>query len=268
MALQDYLYTQSTVPEVLKQYIRELRSKENDVKSLMHANKLVSYADMMHDKQFLKDLRKLFNETYDLMDKNHPSLHFSIAGRRKSLISTEKKILQYSSMDKSLDLIRDFFAFRIILFGDKEINLVKHCYSVMEEIIEFSIKKGYTPCESLPLIDSSNVNENAISDFKYEKLVKDYIRFPKKNGYKSMHLVLVDTKGRHFEIQVLTLDMYAQNESGTANHNDYKYKKYNIPFPLERKKITVNGYTFVNEELFDYAGVEKPIIIFQRQKTF
>ena len=62
--------------------------------------------------------------------------------------------------------------------------------------------------------------------------------------------------------------MYAQNESGTANHNDYKDKKYNIPFPLEREKITVNGYTFVNDELFDYAGVEKPIIIFQRQKTF
>lgn len=270
MALQDYLYTQNTVPDVLDRYIEEL-SNAGDINSLLHANKLQAYSNMIKDKQFLKDARKLFNETYDLLDKKHPNLHFSIAGRRKSLISTEKKILQYFSLGKSLDLIRDFFAFRIILFGDDAVNLERHCYYLMEDIIDFAATKGFTPCERLPLIDvyDTDHHQNSYFDeFKYKHFVKDYICFPKENGYQSLHLVLVDTKGRHLEIQVRTLDMHVNIEAGNANHQDYKKRKYNIEFPLEREKIAIYGYSFINSQVFDYAGIEHPIIIFQRQKTF
>lgn len=227
---------------------------------------------MMKDKQFLKDLRRLFNGTYDLLDKKHPELHFSIAGRRKSLVSVKKKILRYFSLGKSLDMIHDFFAFRIILFGDNSINLEKHCYDVIEEIIEFAITKGYSPCERLQLLEVKDINHHNneyFSNFKYKQFIKDYICFPKENGYRSLHLVLVDTKGRHLEIQVRTLDMHANIESNKKSiHSNYKKGKYNFNFPLEREKITIDGYSFKNGQIFDFAGVEIPITIFQRQKTF
>lgn len=270
MSLQNHLYTQYTVKDALERYIKELNGT-GQTQSIIHANKLISYQNMIQDKGFWNDMQKLFNETYNLLDENHPNLHFSIAGRRKSLISAEKKILQYSYLKQSLDLIRDFFAFRIILFGDESINLIKHCYKVIEEIIDFSVKAGFTPCERLPLIGVEDINDHKnsyFSVFKYKMFVKDYICFPKKNGYQSMHLVLVDTMGRYLEIQIRTLDMHAKIESGNAKHEVYKEKKYDLSFPLDRDKIKIRGYVYKNGQVFDYAGVENPIIIFQRQKTF
>ena len=269
--LQDYLYTTTTVPDALGRYIEELNSSD-DFDSKQHANKLMAYENMMKDKQFLRNSRKLFNSIYDLLDKKHPELHFSIAGRRKSLISTEKKIILYSALGSSLDSIRDFLAFRIILFGNSSLNLEKHCYDVIEEIIELATRKGFLPCERSNLINVVDINQHKnefFSNFKYKKFVKDYICFPKENGYRSLHLVLVDTKGRHIEIQIRTLDMHAEIESNkSSDHNSYKQGQYPINFPLERERISIAGYSFKNGQVFDFAGVENPITIFQRQKTF
>lgn len=256
----------------MESYIKELQKTEK-TESIMHANKLKLYENMINDKQYVKDLRKLFNETYEMLEKKHPELQFLIAGRRKSLVSVEKKILQYSSLGKSLDLIRDFYAYRIILFGNNEkVNLLKHCYTIIEDIIDFVASKGFSPCERLPLLGVVDLKDHKspyFSSFKYKHFVKDYICFPKENGYQSIHLVLVDTKGRYLEIQIRTLDMHAQIQSSdSTNHTNYKEKKYNLYFPLEREKISIYGYSFTNNQVFDFAGVEEPITIFQRQKTF
>lgn len=270
MSFQEFLYNQYTVPCVIEKYTQELLAS-GKVKDIMHANKLISYQNMIKDKNFLKDLRKLFNETYDLLNKKHPYLHFSIEGRRKSLISVERKIRLYSSLDKSLDLIRDLFAFRIILFGDETINLIQHCYKVMEEIINYAVSKGYTPCAALPLIGVSDMNtqhNDYFNHFQYKQYIKDYICFPKENGYQSLHLVLVDTQGRYLEIQVRTLNMHTLAEAGDAKHQTYKKNKYNIDFSIEREKIHIHGYSFYNNQVFDLAGVENALVVFKRQKTF
>ena len=265
--MQKHLYTQTTIQGVLDQYIKELDS--GNMESILHANKWRAYKNSMQDKQFVKDLRKLFNEIYDLVEKKHPNLQFSIIGRRKSLISAERKMLRYASMGRSLDLIRDFYAFRIVLFSPSEIDLIKHCYMLLEQIIEYSVNKGFTPCERLPLIGVQNINEHKtpyFSSFKYKGFVKDYICFPKENGYESIHLVLVDTKGRYVEIQIRTLAMHAKIESTLlCNHDEYKEKKYkDISFPFDRNKISVEGYSYTNNYVFDFVGVEKPKIIFRR----
>lgn len=272
--LQDYLYSLNTVPEVLERYIEELNS-EGSITSILHANAIIAYRNMIRDKQFLKAARRLFNQTYDLLDKGHPNLRFHIEGRRKSLISTEKKIIRYLNLGESVDLIHDFFAFRIILFGSDSVGLEEHCYKVMEEIIEFAIKNGFTPCDSLPLIESkkSNPQNDFYASFKYKNYIKDYICFPKNNGYRSIHLVLKDKKGRYFEIQIRTLDMHVHAEaSAEANHLKYKEQKYMIsPLTLNREKISIYGYSYIKdndvEQIFDFAGIEKPVIIFQRHKT-
>lgn len=267
MCLQQHLYSYDTVPEVLDSYIKEL-SNSQKIEDLMHANKLKAYLNVINDKRYLKDMRTLFNRTFDCLTKKHPNLRFSIAGRKKSLISTEQKILQYIELGQSLDLIRDFFAFRIVLFGNKSINLIEHCYMVIEEIIELAINNGFTPCDRLPLLGVSDITDHKneyFSKFKYKQFIKDYICFPKSNGYQSLHLVLVDTKGQYLEVQVRTLDMHSDIESGYANHKDYKKTKYNLDFPLEREKIKIDGYRFNNGTIIDYESIEYPATVFERQ---
>jgi len=267
MGLQEHLYSYGTVPEILESYIKEL-TESSTLEENLHANKLKSYKNVINDKIYLRDMRTFFNRTFSLLIKKHPRLRFSIAGRKKSLISTEMKILQYLELGRSLDLIRDFFAFRIILFGDNGLNLIEHCYKVIEEIIELGIENGFTPCERLPLLDvedlTSHKNEY-FSQFKYKQFIKDYICFPKSNGYQSLHLVLVDTKGRYLEIQVRTFDMHTVIESGIANHEDYKKGKYKLDFNLDRKKINLEGYRFINNHLTDFEGIETPRTVFERQ---
>ena len=169
LSLQNYLYTETTISDVLDRYIEELKSTRK-VEDLIHANKLISYQTLLKDKTFERESRKFFNEIYDLIDKNHPALQFELSGRKKSLISTEKKIKKYFLLDKSLDLIRDFYAFRLILSGDEtKVNLIEHCYKVVEDIIDFAAQKGFTPSERLPLIDAdlSQHQSEFFSVFKY-----------------------------------------------------------------------------------------------------
>ena len=90
MDLQTHLYKHSTVPEILESYIKEL-SESPKIDDIMHANKLRSYKNVISDKMYIRDMRTFFNRTFDLLVKNHPNLRFSIAGRKKSLISTERK---------------------------------------------------------------------------------------------------------------------------------------------------------------------------------
>lgn len=270
MSLQEYLYSQTTISGVLVGYISEL-SEQDGVQSQLHANQWRSYKERMMDPTYIKDLQILFNSIYDELYKEYPELNFTIEGRRKSLVSMEKKILHYTQSNKSLDLIRDFFAFRIVLFGSPELNLVEYCYRVIAKIIEFSAPHGFSPCDRAPLMDVKSLehHENDYFDhFPYRHYIKDYICFPKENGYQSIHLTLVDIKGRHLEIQVRTLEMHILAEAGAAEHSEYKDKKYIQDFPLDQERIKVNGYVCHNNKVIDLAGVESALVVFQRQKTF
>ncbi len=268
--LQNYLYTLPTVAAVLKQYTEDLIDT-NETSAIMHANKLISYRNTLKDKHFVGYYRKLIDDVYDMIIRNYPDLYFVITGRIKSLIKLEKKILDYANKSKSLNLISDIVAFRIILFKDDSTDLIRLCYLIAENIIDLAAKLGFMPCERLPLIDVADTNDHRtpyFSSFKYKMFIKDYICFPKANGYKSMHLVFVDTRGRRVEIQIRTLDMHMQSELGGCNHLEYDEQKYGFDFPLERERISIIGYTYKNGHVFDFAGVEKPFIVYQKQTPF
>ena len=75
------------------------------------------------------------------------------------------------SEKRSLDLLRDQFAFRIVIFGENTQSLVSICYQIANEIIRFSLEKGLTLCE----LETSNTG-----NFSLEKHPE--ILIPKKSG--------------------------------------------------------------------------------------
>ena len=51
---------------------------------------------------------------------------------------------------------------------------------------------------------------------------KDFIRFPRQNGYQSIHTTLIAEGGYQFEVQIRTEEMHATAEEGIAAHWKYK----------------------------------------------
>ena len=64
----------------------------------------------------------------------------------------------------------------------------------------------------------------------------DYIKEPKPNGYRSLHLTLLSGGGRPVEVQIRTHGMHAVAERGSAAHGRYKQKAARLA--RERAKTT------------------------------
>jgi len=52
--------------------------------------------------------------------------------------------------------------------------------------------------------------------------VKDYIAFPKPNGYRSLHTTVITRRGVTMEVQLRTEDMHQESQFGVASHFYYK----------------------------------------------
>ena len=278
-AFVPFLYESSTIPEALKKYEVSLR-KSKDIEDILHANKLEEYRNVIVDKKFLSTIRKIFNRTYSMIEKNYPNLKFYLEGRRKAAISTEKKNILYLSKNKSLDDFRDLLAFRIILFGDDHsMELIETAYSLMKNLIDFMILQGFTPCEATEVFETEGfsnedlnilVPDHSFLEENYKHLVKDYIVHPKKIGYQSLHVAFRDVSGKCFEGQIRTLAMHMLAESSdSAGHDFYKQKRYSdADIVFDRTQIHIEGYGVMSEHVFDFIGLESGLSILQRQKTF
>jgi len=55
--------------------------------------------------------------------------------------------------------------------------------------------------------------------------IKDYIAFPKPNGYKSLHTTILTKDGTTMEVQIRTFEMHHDSEYGMASHVLYKEKR-------------------------------------------
>lgn len=116
-------------------------------------------------------------------------LDFSTAYRVKGLYSLFQKLKR---KEWDIDRIYDLLAMRVV------VSSVEECYQTLGIIHEM-----WRP---LP------------------KRVKDYIAFPKPNGYQSIHTTVTTLNGTILEIQIRTKKMHHEAEYGVASHIMYKDK--------------------------------------------
>ena len=109
------------------------------------------------------------------------------AGRPKHIYSIWKK-MQRKQLD--IDELYDLLAVRVI------VGKLSDCYAVL------GIVHGHW--QYIP------------------KEFDDYIANPKKNGYQSLHTVILDQQGNRIEIQIRTRQMHEFAELGVAAHWRYK----------------------------------------------
>jgi GTP pyrophosphokinase len=55
--------------------------------------------------------------------------------------------------------------------------------------------------------------------------IKDYIAFPKSNGYRGLHTTIFTGDGSVVEVQIRTEEMHKESEYGIASHLSYKGNK-------------------------------------------
>ncbi len=113
-----------------------------------------------------------------------------VYGRYKQFYSIYHKML---SQDLSFEEVYDIIAFRIVL------ETIPQCYEAL----------GIIHAHWRPI----------------PKKFKDYIGFPKPNGYKSLHTTVIGPFGERMEVQIRTEEMDRLANSGIAAHWSYKEGK-------------------------------------------
>ncbi len=162
---------------------------------------------------------------------------FTVNYRIKTLYSLYNKLLR---KDWNIDKVYDISALRIILPD------VKDCYGVLGVI--------HGIWRPLP------------------GRIKDYIAFPKPNGYQALHTTIFTGYGNVVEMQIKTKKMHREAEYGIASHLSYKgglndkpgsnflWIKKLLPFKNglgkhENKEINFDDVPAWIKELVEYQAV-------------
>jgi GTP pyrophosphokinase len=115
---------------------------------------------------------------------------FSTSCRVKGMYSLYQKLIR---KEWNIDSVYDLLAIRVIVPDTEQ------CYQVLG-----TIHKIWRPLPSR---------------------IKDYISFPKPNGYRSIHTTVTTPNGNILEIQIRTKEMHHEAEFGIAAHIIYKQQK-------------------------------------------
>lgn len=279
-SIMPFLQKGYTIPDLVQNFAQELR-KEGSLQSILHANKLMEYHKMITTSNFLENLQNNFKYIQRIC--NELDFLYSIDGRRKALQSFEDKIAHLLNSSSSLDLLRDIYAFRLIIHDAPQnpMDAIANCYVAMEKIILYLSSQGFIPCESKISSQKEKFNPTKHPEIyvptkpclnpKFKDYVKNYIYRPKSNGYQSLHASFRDSRtGRFFEVQIRTATMHIHAEYFGAKHLDYKKKKYSATTQTwDWSKINVSGFYYIpphdeeKESYLDLAGLIEPKIILQ-----
>ena len=141
-----------------------------------------------NQEKYIESFKKLMIESLD-----NQKIKYSIKGRNKSIFSINNKM---QTKNISFNEVYDRFAIRIIYTSSKE----------DEKFIAWKIY--------------SIISDHFVPN---PARFKDWITYPKVNGYESLHLTVVGPENRWVEIQIRSERMDEIAEKGYAAHYNYKH---------------------------------------------
>ena len=140
------------------------------------------------EEKSIPELDKFVKSIKKVLASEH-ILHFKTDYRQKGIYSLYKKLKKH---DNDINNIYDILAIRII------VDSISDCYKIL----------GIIHSIAMPIPGK----------------IKDYIAFPKPNGYQSLHTTVLTGDGMTVEIQIRTFEMHYNSEYGMASHILYKEK--------------------------------------------
>ena len=211
--LNDSFAKANSVPDGLNKFIESLSASGNN-EFLKLIPEIKRYLILLTSQNLFEMIRSSISDLWHELCAILPnSVRVKFISRRKSVESALRKIVLNPSLGK--DTINDIFAFRIIIDStDGEEKNIEYCEITKNFCSQYF--KNKRKCKLF--------------------LLKDYITNPKKNGYKSIHLIFnFDTAFSEnvklvappsFEIQIRTMNMDIENEYGSAQHAAFKDTQY------------------------------------------
>ena len=256
-SLQEQMEKSKKLKDIWIGYIESLRKlKQNDIRYALYANKLQECWEIR--KNNLRKVKKEARSIQKFLKKwaKANKVEIVFLKRIKDFIGLNEKIRLYFKEKRTLDQIMDFVGFRIIIKTNlPEEENIDLCYKLMNDLIAFFIlDKKYSPMQSEPLVDLGPhpkeiiVPEQPRLQKGFEQYVKDYVKFPKKNGYQSLHVVVRNPFSKHlFELQIRTEMMDLRAESGPAKHKSYKDMRYGEGrIDWDPYKLHIKGFKVIN----------------------
>lgn len=148
--------------------------------------------------------------------ENDPKLkgevRFQITSREKGMYSLWYKMLRKKLDDGKIDQITDIIALRVVLEVDRLPD---------ETDSEYEVRSNDLCYYTLSIVN--HLPKWNCPDEPTENYLKDYIKYPKPNGYKSLHTILVHSDVPvPLEVQIRTQHMHDVAEYGMAAHWAYK----------------------------------------------
>jgi hypothetical protein len=170
------------------------------------------------------------------------SVPFSVTGRKKSTFSALAKSAAYGV---PVARLWDLYGFRIVV----DLPEVSSCYEILSEV------------------------QHRWQRWEGPRGYSDYIRVPKQNGYRSIHVVIENASGELLEIQIRTAEMNFVAEFGTAAHFGYKvgsssasrvragtplaeHGRRLLERTLERNGLSINDFILYLGERLDHVGID------------
>lgn len=281
LILKDYLRSGDKIAKCIQSYANEVLKSSDEI-DLVYANALIEFAETISDKKFTRRVANDSDRIFNFFESQHPELLFQYSTRVKTAIEADKKInmlifktpeimdeklgdkeevnLEFTDYLYSVSRFRDAIASRAIISGAPEEKLIDIISEYANSLIPFMIKLGYVPIPANRTIETSGNDAYKLNiKSEYLKYYKDYITFPKKNGYQSLHIVFKESRtGRFLEIQIRTLKMHLVAEHGSAHHGLYK---------IERYALDVQSHPEIAKALFRCEAMDYENIDFNQIKV-
>jgi GTP diphosphokinase / guanosine-3',5'-bis(diphosphate) 3'-diphosphatase len=182
----------------------------------------------------------------------------SRAGKNQELLERERKILQKRLAEAKVP-------------GFSTSYRVKGLYSLYHKLKrkEWDINGVYDLLAMRVVVESVEDCYRALGIIHelwrpLPKRVKDYIAFPKPNGYQSLHTTVTTQHGVILEIQIRTLRMHQEAEFGIASH--ILYKQPEVSDAIERPSVFSSLIPFLFRPFKARTQTTSPVEIIKTQE--